>query len=107
LPRSTATVSDGEVENAVAVHVPDRHGYRIRANRIGLGGMKGAVAVAQQDTDRAVHFVVGHNEIADSVAVEVGHGHRPGIGPRGVSRRSDETGVCGSSHEAYQRHDAE
>src|SRR5262249_57646175 len=69
-------VADGEVEEAVAVDVPHRHGNGLISGGEVAGGLEGAVAVAQQHAHVvAANARVGDGEVEEAVAVDVPHRH--------------------------------
>src|SRR5262249_46457538 len=65
-----------KVELAVTDEVPDRHRKGTPADNVvlggALGGLEGAVAIAQQDT-QCVRAGVGNGKVGMTVAVEVPH----------------------------------
>src|SRR5207248_1380380 len=70
----------------VTVEVPHRYTTRIVAGSVDLGGLEGAVALAQQDTHRAIWIkVIDHGEVEMAVAIKVAHGHRDRMGAGGVA----------------------
>src|SRR5216683_7628952 len=90
----------GQVDNAVAVEVPNRQAPGIRAYR--LRSLEGAVAIPQQDTYASTIAVavaeVCHGQVGDAVAVEIcgDHGHRTAAGR-----------VCGSRDETCEGYQGE
>jgi hypothetical protein len=68
------SVSDGEIEFAVAVEVGDGHEMGLGSHAKVCFGFEGAVAVAQQNAD-VVGADVSGDEIKFAVAIEIGDGH--------------------------------
>src|SRR6266849_4070412 len=69
-----ASVNQDKIRNSVAIKVS--HGYRVGGDaRVCMGGLKGAIAVAQQDTDPAGARRAVHGEVWMAVAVKVCDGH--------------------------------
>src|SRR5262249_22316286 len=66
-------VGDGEVEIAIAVEVPRRHGGRVDPGGRTLGGLEGAVAVAQQHAHRAglIEAIVDDGEVPLAITVVI------------------------------------
>src|SRR5262249_52625208 len=81
----TSPVGYGEVGAAVAVEVSHRHGPASGGG--GAGGLKGAVAVAQEHAHTAR---VDHDEVGAAVAVEIRHGMKIVSGVK--SQRGEEPG---------------
>src|SRR5438034_33977 len=83
---------------AIAVKVSDRHGDRIAPCGVALGGLEGAVAVAEQNIHRPCEIGaspgIGRGEVRVAVAVKVPHRHGPGIVAYGVGKSSDKTEEC-------------
>ena len=63
---------------AVAVEIPDGHRGWTIAGGIALGGLEGAVAVAQEHAHRAVGKIIRNRQVGVAVAVEIAHRHRIG-----------------------------
>src|SRR5207302_2236534 len=79
-------VGHHEIEMAIAIKVAHRHGAGSGADGIVAGGLKSTVALAQQDTYRAILVsTVGHGEIEMAIAIKVAHRQRPGTGADGVA----------------------
>src|SRR6266404_3832275 len=79
-----------QIEVAVAIEVSHRHGSGTNTDSVVLGTLERAVALAQQDTYRAV-IATDHGEVWMTVAVEISHRHGIGREPGSVGGSRDKT----------------
>ena len=83
-------VRDGEVDEAVGVEVPERHGPRAALHRVRLEGAEGPVPLVEANGDVVGLEPVGEREVGRAVAVDVPDGHVPGVAPGQVRDGSRE-----------------
>src|SRR5262245_58920929 len=76
--RVTVMVSDGDIELALAVQIPDRDGIGVYASCVVLLCKKGAISISEQHAQGAVASV-RDREVELAVAVQIRSRHRLGV----------------------------
>src|SRR5438093_94082 len=105
--RVRPSIEDGKVGETVAIEIAYDQGGRIAAGFVAEGGLKTAIAIAQQHTHAAIpvivcaRTIVGHGQVEDAVAVPISHDHGGGRSANMIAGTTAERGVIVAQHDAY------
>ena len=84
-------VGDCQVQVVIAVEISDHHRERVASgsSQVSHLRLKGAVAIAQQDSDFVVRFI-HHDQVGLLISIEIPHRNGHGTVPNAVGYRGVE-----------------